>query len=258
MFALKQVIKEHSSDTRFVKQAENEYEVSQNLDHAGIRKIYRISRVKKWLNLRELHLFMEYFSGRTLQESRPGSIIRTLNIFHQVAESLAHMNSRGFVHADMKPNNVLVDSSGVAKIIDLGQSCPVGTVKQRIQGTPDFIAPEQVHRRPLDPSTDVYNFGATLYWTLTGQPIPTVLPKNPGIPKTADLEIKPPEQINPAVPLSLSKLILHCVKLRQADRPANMEAVGSRLSLIEYMVTKGKKNNGTGKKADKVSSGQDD
>jgi len=210
MFALKRVIKEQASDTRFIEQAENEYEVSQNFDHPGIRKTYRLSRVKKWLNLRELHLFMEYFSGRTLQESRPGSIIRTLKIFHQVAESLAHMNSRGFVHADMKPNNVLVDSGGVAKIIDLGQSCPVGTVKQRIQGTPDFIAPEQVHRRPLDPATDVYNFGATLYWTLTGQPIPTVLPKAPGIPNTADLVIPPPravqsgcaiipEQVDPAL-----------------------------------------------------------
>jgi len=258
MFALKRVIKEHSSDTRFIEQAVNEYDVSQNFDHGGIRKTYRLSRVKKWFNLRELHLFMEYFPGQTLQESRPGSIIHTLKIFHQVAKSLAHMNSRGFVHADMKPNNVLVDSSGVAKIIDLGQSCPVGTVKQRIQGTPDFIAPEQVHRRPLDPTTDVYNFGATLYWTLTGQPIPTVLPKNPGIPNSEDLLITPPEQINPDVPLSLSKLILHCTKLRQVDRPANMETVGSRLSLIEYMVTQGKKINGKKKGKDKISSGQDD
>ena len=237
VFALKRVIKEQDSDARFIEQALNEFNVSQNFDHDGIRKTVRVNRIKKWLSLRELHLFMEYFSGKTLQESRPGSLIRTLKIFHQVAESLSYINLQGFVHADMKPNNVLVNSSGHAKIIDLGQSCPIGTVKQRIQGTPDFIAPEQVHRRPLDAATDVYNFGATLYWTLTGQPIPTVLPKSPGIPNSSDLVITPPEEINPLVPLSLSKLVLHCTKLRPSDRPVSMEAVGSRLSLIEYTVT---------------------
>ena len=70
------------------------------------------------------------------------------------------MNSRGYVHADTKPNNIIVSAKGTVKIIDLGQSCPLGTIKERIQGTPDFIAPEQVNRRPLARRVRPYVIGA--------------------------------------------------------------------------------------------------
>ena len=53
-------------------------------------------------------------------------------------------------------------------MIDYGQSCRIGTIKERIQGTPDYIAPEQVARRPVSVATDVFNLGASLYWALTG------------------------------------------------------------------------------------------
>ena len=69
----------------------------------------------------------------------------------------------------------MVSPDGVVKIIDLGQSCAIGTVKPRIQGTPDYIAPEQVHRRAITPKTDIYNPGATMYAVLTGERVPTAL-----------------------------------------------------------------------------------
>ncbi|MFP4353571.1 MAG: serine/threonine-protein kinase [Phycisphaerae bacterium] len=239
IFALKRVVKRQVSDTRFLEQAENEYQVAQGLDHATIRRIYKIRRVKRWLSLREIHLIMEYCQGRTIQEARPKAILQVIEIFRQVADALFHVNQQGFVHGDMKPNNILVGPDGkTAKIIDLGQSCPNGTIKQRIQGTPDFIAPEQVHRKPLDARTDVYNFGAALYWTLTGKPIPTVLPKKAEVPQISDLAVTPPEELNPGVPETLSKLVLDCIQLRPADRPVSMEKVGSRLSLIAYMLTR--------------------
>ena len=68
--------------------------------------------------------------------------------------------------------------TGEVKVIDFGQSCRIGTVKERIQGTPDYIAPEQVARRPITSQTDVFNLGATLYWALTGQDIPTLYTVN--------------------------------------------------------------------------------
>jgi serine/threonine protein kinase len=60
------------------------------------------------------------------------------------------------------------------KVIDLGQACAIGTAKSRIQGTPDYIAPEQVKCAAVTPQTDIYNLGATLYWALTGTHIPTL------------------------------------------------------------------------------------
>jgi serine/threonine-protein kinase len=239
VYALKRVIKRQSSDNRFLEQAENEYQVSQSFDHPSIRKILRIRRVKRWLSLREIHLFMEFCPGTTIQERRPQDVARIVNVFIQVADALMHINHQGFVHADMKPNNILVDETGNAKIIDLGQSCPIGTTKQRIQGTPDFIAPEQVHRKPLDARTDVYNFGAALYWALAGKPIPTVLAnKRDGVQQLNDLAVTPPDELNPDIPSSLSKLILDCIQLRPQSRPASMEKVHSRLELVAYMLSR--------------------
>ena len=105
------------------------------------------------------------------------SLIDVMLIFRMVANGLGAMHLQGYIHCDIKPNNILINPNGSIKIIDLGQSCRNGTTKTRIQGTPDYIAPEQVRRQPLDQRTDVFNLGATMYWALTGKNVPTLIPK---------------------------------------------------------------------------------
>jgi len=238
VYALKRVVKRDAKDVRFLEQAITEHHVSTHMDHPNLRKIIELRRLKRWLNLKEVHLVMEYCPGVSVQDDRPRSIQDVVRIFSAVADALAHMNARGFVHADIKPNNIIVAPTGVVKVIDLGQSCRIGTVKERIQGTPDFIAPEQVRRRPLDSRTDVYNFGAALYWTLVGRPIPTVLPTKGVATMMSDLAIKPPEEVNPDVPAPLSKLVQDCVELRPARRPKSMADVVSRMGLIHHTMNR--------------------
>lgn len=237
VYALKRVVKRQAGDGRFLEQALNEYNVASRLNHPVIRRIYHINRIKRWLSLHEIHLIMEFCDGQTVQENRPESVLEAVRILSEVGSAVAYMNAQGFLHADMKPNNILIAPDGTVKIIDLGQSCPVGTVKQRIQGTPDFIAPEQVRRQPLDARTDVFNFAAALYWTVTGRAIPTILPKKNTITFLADLALVPPEKINPAVPPALSKLISDCIEINPAHRPSSMSQVISRLNLISRMLT---------------------
>jgi serine/threonine-protein kinase len=177
---------------------------------------------------------MEYCDGQTLQDVRPQSIMEVTRLFSTVAEGLAHMNARGFVHADTKPNNIIIAPNGTVKVIDLGGSCRLGTIKPRIQGTPDFIAPEQVHRRPLDARTDVFNLGATLYWTLTGRAIPTVLPKKGEVAFKTEAALVPAENLRPDIPPSLNKLIADCIEISPSRRPASVAEVGSRLGLITH------------------------
>lgn len=234
--ALKRVVRREAEDQRFIDQALNEYEVGRQLDHPAVRRIFRLRKRKRWLSLNEVQLIMEYCHGSTLQESRPEEIAEVLRIFLHVADAVAYVNSRGFVHADMKPNNIIVAPDGTVKIIDFGQSCPLGTAKRRVQGTPDFIAPEQVKRLPLDSRTDVFNFGASLYWTLTGKPVPTVLPRkgSGGTIQASAGRLTPPEDHNPEVPHALSRLVLDCIQPNPARRPESMADVLSRLKLIAH------------------------
>ncbi|MCL2700075.1 MAG: serine/threonine protein kinase [Phycisphaerae bacterium] len=240
-FVLKRVVKRTMADMRFIDQAVNEFEVASRLDHDNIRRVISIRKVKHWLAVREVHLIMEFCEGATIQDDPPRDILQVAEIFCQVASAMAYMNSRGFVHADMKPNNVVVAPSGLAKVIDLGQSCPLGTTKQRIQGTPDFIAPEQVHRGPLDARTDVFNFGATLYWALTGKPIVTALPKKGML--MVDMIVQQPQELNPLVPIPFSKLVMDCIEIRPSRRPSSMNEVASRLALVAHSLRKARKEN---------------
>ena len=232
-YALKRVYRQPGDDDRFFNQAVNEFEIARRFDHPGLRKYYRLRRVRRWFATHELHLFMELCEGQTCQARRPEEITRAATIFLEAARALTHVHRCGYVHGDIKPNNIIIADDGTVKIIDFGQSCPIGTVKDRIQGTPDFIAPEQVHRRPLDARTDVFNFGAALYWTLTAKAIPTVLPKNGNtVQLVSDLAVTPPDELNSNVPPAMNRLVLDCIEFTPTRRPQTMSEVAARLDLI--------------------------
>jgi len=112
----------------------------------------------------------------------------------------------------------------------LFRSCPIGTIKERIQGTPDFIAPEQVHRQPLDERTDVYNFGASFYWALTRKNVPTVLPQE-NMLKTPAV-ITPPNRIKEDIPPLLNRLVMDCIQLEPSHRLKSMQEIVSRLGIV--------------------------
>jgi serine/threonine-protein kinase len=241
IYAMKHVHRGSAKDDRFLQQAIYEYKIASQLDHPNIRKIVRLEKkTKMFVHVTDVFLVMEMLDGVSMDRKAPKNFDDAVTIFIQVADALAHMHARGFAHADMKPNNILVVPTAtgpVAKIIDLGQSCPLGTVKERIQGTPDYIAPEQVHRRAITERTDVYNLGATMYYTLTGRAVPNALSTKPDalvnrlddalIPKAP-----PAVSLNPAIPPRLNELIMQCVEVNPEDRPATMSYVKDRLELI--------------------------
>jgi len=85
----------------------------------------------------------------------------------------------------------------------------------------------------------VFNFGAALYWTLTAQPIPTVLPKKTGgIQLIGDMNIPPPEELNPDVSPGLDKLVRDCIELNPARRPQSVRELISRLEVIQHTLAR--------------------
>ncbi len=241
VWALKHVVKKNPKEQRFLDQTEAEYKIASQLDHESIRKIPRIIKKGSLLKTNELYLVMELVDGISLHEEQPDDLVTTVDVFRQTASALAQMHDRGFVHADMKPHNVIVgvdlDGHHTAKLIDLGQSCKIGTVKKRIQGTPDYIAPEQVHRRAITAKTDIYNFGATMYWVLTGKNIPTAMgTKGDSLVGSLDdaliTKATPVNEINPLVPDRLNDLVMQCIEIDPDDRVEDMHIVADKLDLI--------------------------
>ena len=238
--ALKHVNKTDEKSQRFLDQVEQEYAIGSKLEHESIRKLTKIIRHRKMFKITAVSMIMELVDAMTLDQQLPKNHAQAVEIFSQIARGLAHMHERGFVHADIKPNNVLIGENNAVKIIDLGQACAIGTVKKRIQGTPGYMAPEQAHRGEITPKTDIYNFGAMMYWVLVGEVIPTAMPpKNSqeglltGAVETENIALPdPPHDRNPRIHPLLSKQIMDCIQPLEKNRPESMAYVANRLELI--------------------------
>ncbi len=233
VYALKRVLKSSPSDQRFIDQAVAEHQIASQFNHRSLRRSLKLIKHRSFVRTVGVVVVMEYVEGKTLEQYRPSSMRHAIKVFRRTAEGLAAMHAAGYVHADIKPNNILVGERDRVKLIDFGQSCTVGTVKQRIQGTPDYIAPEQVRRQAITVRTDVFNLGATMYWMLTRRHIPTILPRKGQVGARLELEepCLPPNQINPDVPAALSSLVMDCIEQGPHARPETMSQVNDRLEV---------------------------
>ena len=222
-YALKHVIAENDKEDRWVDQIRAEWEIGRKLDHPAIRKLVDC-RFEGWFlkKSRDVGLIMELIDAESLADLQRPPITECLTIFHDVASALVHMHERGFIHADMKPLNILYTDDRRTKVIDLGQAVKIDTRKERIQGTPGYIAPEQARRELLSAQTDVFNFAATVYSILLGvQPSgQQLLAPQAAANSASPTSGVPPERIGPSgalhlvdptIPEALSILLLDCL-----------------------------------------------
>jgi serine/threonine protein kinase len=240
-YALKYVHREKPKDIRFIEQMETEFQISKQFNHPNLRRSFDLKINKSMLlKVVEAFLLMELIDGRPLDVRPSGSMMETIDTFIQAAQGLGAMHQMGYVHCDIKPNNILRNDGGMVKVIDFGQSCKIGTVKERIQGTPDYISPEQVNRQPVSIQTDVYNLGATLYFALVNKAIPTLYTVNKKGDNSflLDSRIDAPIKLNPKIPLALSNLVMEMISTRKDKRPVDMDTVISRLELSKHVLLK--------------------
>lgn len=117
-------------------------------------------------------LHLERCPGPTLREllRAPLPVDRTLDLARALFEALGAVHAAGFVHGDVKPDNVVAPPGAGCKLLDFGLSLPIGAAwHAEGAGTAAYMAPEQVRREQVTPATDIYAAGALLFELLTGQ-----------------------------------------------------------------------------------------
>lgn len=229
--AIKVLYENLADDPEFRARFQNEATIVAHLTHPNIVAVYDIERHGK-----TFAIIMEYVEGQSLQKLVDAGTLderTTLLIGAQIARALHYAHEQGVIHRDVKPDNILVTSTGVAKITDFGIARFRGG-KFRTQagvsmGTPRFMSPEQVTGHEVDGRSDLYSLGVCLYYCLTGR-----VPfdgDNAFAVATRHIYEKPvpPSEINPSVSPAAEMVVMRALQKRKEDRFATGEEMAKAL-----------------------------
>jgi serine/threonine protein kinase len=232
-YALKVVPIDTADDRKYLEQAQHEFKVAGLLSHPNLVKIYTLETERDWLfRTRKALLLIEYVNGKTVDLWGKLPLAALVQVFERIAAAAVHMHKQGVWHADLKPNNILLSRTGEVKIIDFGLAWIRGQRKGRVQGTPEYMAPETAKSGTINERTDIYNLGATMYRLVTGRLPPGVLPEMGGLPvvrETWEQLLKPVGECCPEAPAPLCGLIHRCLAFDPHRRPARMSEVQGAL-----------------------------
>ena len=233
--ALKILSDELSSDAAFVETFFHEARSAASLTHPNIVQAYDAGVTREGI----YYFAMEYIDGETLEvklhRSGPLSPLSVFQLALKISAALGYAwNVRRMCHGDIKPDNILVSSSGDVKLADLGlaKSMYEESVKRDVMVTPLYAAPEIISGKVASAnlSSDIYSFGATLYHVAVGEP-PFKSEKIEEIYRRHLSEAPvPPSERNQEIPESLSAAILAMLEKEPEKRPASWDEVTAMLS----------------------------
>ncbi len=226
---IKVMLKSLGDDPAFVERFQREAQAAARLNHPNIAQIYSFGTEQGMP-----YIAMEFVGGGSLDkemEANPGTMdpLHVMKIGQQMADALAAAAENGLVHGDVKPENVLFDNDGNAKLVDFGLAAMQGDSSE-IWGTPYYISPEKVRRQKIDFRADIYSLGGTLYHALTG-----VAPFE-GEDATAVVKArfdgppKPPSEVRPDLPKELDAIIMRMLELEPAMRYPTYKSLAGDIS----------------------------
>ena len=234
--ALKLLKPEIARDKETVERFSNELRFARKIRHKNVCQMFDLGEEKG-----SHFITMEYVPGEDLKSfirrAAPLSTARTLSIAKQVCGGLSEAHKLGVVHRDLKPNNIMIDKEGNARIMDFGIARLLKekgiTDKGIMIGTPEYMSPEQVEARQVDQRSDIYSLGVILYEMVTGRvPFEGETPFSIGMKHKGEIP-KNPKELNPQMPEDLSQVILKCLEKDPEKRLQSAGELRSELSRIE-------------------------
>jgi serine/threonine-protein kinase len=212
----------------------HEYKVGAQLEHPGFVRFHKLE-----INRDHGFLLMDYFRAPSLKAqlsaNLPETQSRMKKIVESVCQAFVHLNEKGWLHRDIKPDNILVNKTGEVRVIDfsLASRLATGVMKllagkqKNIMGTRTYIAPEIIMRRPPTAQSDVYSLGVTLYEIATGSPPFAGLSPNDLLKKHLSEEAAPPSAVNKNCTPELDMVLMKMLAKKPKDRPQEMRDVMS-------------------------------
>jgi len=215
--SIKMILSSRLLSWKNVARFEVEAKAAASVRHPNIVGVYESGKIHS-----QYYIAMEYIEGESLAEKLKKNRLQpreATQVLVSVASAVGHLHSRGMIHLDLKPSNILMDGEGQPYVTDFGLARGLGAdVSGKsgglVSGTPCYMAPEQARgdRTEIGPCSDVYGLGAILYELLTGQP-----PFKKDDPLETLLEVvegepKPLEKLVPDIPNPIARICRRCIE----------------------------------------------
>ena len=222
LVAIKILREDLAQDAEFRRRFHDESQAVAMLSHPNIVAVYDVSRSSELE-----YIVMELIDGITLKQymQKKGNKLNWREALHfitQIVKALGHAHSRGIIHRDIKPHNVMVLRDGSVKVADFGiarvASGGHSTLTQEALGSVHYISPEQARGSHIDARSDLYSAGVVLYEMITGRlPFEGDTPVSVAIQHINSIPLSPRE-IDPSIPEALEKITMRAMAPNPDDR----------------------------------------
>ncbi|HEX7066454.1 MAG TPA: Stk1 family PASTA domain-containing Ser/Thr kinase, partial [Bacillales bacterium] len=225
--AVKVLRSEFSDDDEFIRRFRREAQSVASLSHPNIVNIYDIGDDRG----DNYYIVMEYVEGETLKDlirrEAPLALGQALHIMDQITSAIEQAHEHNIVHRDIKPQNILIDSSGKIKVTDFGIAIAMTsatiTHTNSVIGSAHYFSPEQAKGSYANTKSDIYSLGIVLFEMLTGElPFSGTSPVSVAL-KHLQEDIPEPRELNPGIPQSIENIILKALSKDPIHRYETVE-----------------------------------
>jgi len=238
--ALKLIRSEIADNATTLERFKREIQLSSSVTHRNVLRVFDLGESDgiKFLT-------MQYVEGEDLgtifKREKKLPMPRVISIFRQICEGVAAAHEPGVIHRDLKPQNIMIDSSDRVYVTDFGLAKTVEqsgiTQTGSVIGTPFYMSPEQVRGAAIDQRSDIYSLGVMLYQMATGQ-----LPYTGNTPYEVMIQRvqrppRPARELNPEIPLYLTRILDRCMAIDPALRYATVAEILQDLNNATFRPT---------------------